>query len=119
MRRLEAATSRLEDIASSAIEGQPQPVAGDKSITTNGVSATTPSEGMAAVIAGTVTSQSVTPTPSPSPSANATSSPVPVAKEELPEAVAEFDVLINGDLKAYHELSKTSAVGGLLGEQVG
>lgn len=103
VRRLEAATSRLEDIASSALDGEQQPKA-------NGV----PTSSTGAAAAGP-TSQMVTPTPSVSaPSGQAAAPP----KEELPQMIEDFDVLINGDLKAYHELSKGSSIGGLLGEQV-
>ncbi|KIW08720.1 uncharacterized protein PV09_00663 [Verruconis gallopava] len=105
IKRLEAATSRLEDIASSAFEGQ---IEKSQDATANGVLAS----GIAA--AGTVGSHTSTST------ANITQAPTPVAaapKEELPAIVEEFDNLIKPDLKAYHELSKSPAIGGLLGEQ--
>jgi adenylyl cyclase-associated protein len=97
VRRLEAATSRLEDIASSALEGQPPP-------TTNGVLGVPSTSSGAA--AGVSTSQTGTPPPAPT------------VKEELPQSIEDFDVLIDGDLKTYHELSKAATIGGLLGDQV-
>lgn len=100
--RLEAATSRLEDIATSSAPDNALP-------TTNGVSAGTPSG--PAVVA--TNSQALTPTPSATPG-----SPIPKVVEELPAMLEDFDGLINGDLKAYHELSKAPAIGGLIGEQV-
>jgi adenylyl cyclase-associated protein len=86
--RLEAATSRLEDIASSTAGLEVPP-------NTNGA----PSA-----------SAAVVPVPTPSP-------PVP-AKEELPPMIVDFDTLIYGDVKAYHTLSTAKGIGGLLGEQV-
>jgi hypothetical protein len=86
--RLEAATSRLEDIASSTAGIElPQ--------STNGA----PSP-----------SAAVVPAPPQAP-------PVP-AKEELPPMIEDFDTLIRGDVKAYHTLSTSKSIGGLLGEQV-
>jgi adenylyl cyclase-associated protein len=106
IRRLEAATSRLEDIASSSVDGQTTPgksVPGAQATTTNGVPAV-PAIGVGG-------SQDASPS---------TATPVPAeAKEELPQLVEDFDALINGDLKAYHELSKAPSIDKLLGEQVG
>jgi adenylyl cyclase-associated protein len=117
VRRLEAATSRLEDIASSALEGAPAAIAAATTATsttsTNGV----PSTPSGVAVAGTATSQAATPTPS----VTAPPTPAPAAaqpKEELPQSIEDFDALVNGDLKAYHELSKAPSIGGLLGEQV-
>lgn len=88
--RLEAATSRLEDIASSTVglDLPPNP---------NG----TPSP-----------SAAVVPVP-----AQARALPVP-PKEDLPPLIVDFDTLINGDVKTYHTLSTGKSIGGLLGEQV-
>lgn len=87
--RLEAATSRLEDIASSTVglEVPPNP---------NG--APSPS-------AAVVPVQAKAPPPVP-------------PKEELPPSIVDFDTLIYGDVKAYHNLSTAKSIGGLLGEQV-
>ena len=87
--RLEAATSRLEDIASSAFpngEGQ------------NGVPGDTNASG-----AGVATSSDRTP---------------PQAKpaDSLPPVVGAFDELIDSDLKAYVVLSQQ--LGGVVAEQV-
>ncbi|KAE9968586.1 hypothetical protein BLS_002350 [Venturia inaequalis] len=95
IKRLEAATSRLEDIASSTVglEVPPNP---------NG--APSPS---AAVVPVPV------PVPVPAP---AKAPPVP-PKEDLPPSIIDFDILIYGDVKAYHALSTQKSIGGLLGEQ--
>ena len=112
MRRLEAATSRLEDIASSSFDGTATPrsnkggpaaAAGSTAAAVNGV--TSPMGG--AIVAST--SQDATPTPSK----------VEEPKEELPQAIEDFDALINGDLKAFHSLSKTGSIDKILLEQVG
>ncbi|QDS70631.1 hypothetical protein FKW77_000735 [Venturia effusa] len=87
--RLEAATSRLEDIAASTVglevpqepNGAPSPSA-----------AVLPAQAKAAP-------------------------PVP-PKEELPSSIVDFDTLIYGDVKAYHTLSTADSIGGVLGEQV-
>lgn len=86
--RLEAATSRLEDIASSTVglEVLPNP---------NGA----PSRSAAVV------------------PVQAEAPPVP-PKEELPPLIVDFDTLIYGDVKAYYTLSTAKSIGGLLGEQV-
>jgi adenylyl cyclase-associated protein len=87
--RLEAATSRLEDIASSTAGLEIAP-------NTNGAPST---------------AAAVVPVPAPS--------SAPPAKEELPSMIEDFDTLIYGDVKAYHTLSTGKSIGGLLGEQVG
>lgn len=103
MRRLEAATSRLEDIASSSFDGSTTPAskAGGEAAATNGVPSGT--------AVGVLTTQDTTAT---------SSAPAAPPKEELPQSVEDFDTLINGDLKAYHELSKAPSIDKLLGEQV-
>lgn len=97
--RLEAATSRLEDIASSA---QPfeSPAAGHHG---------GPSDGSLAV-----PSQNQRGVQTPSGSTPGASSTQP--QEPLPESIEDFDTLINGDLKAYNDLSQ--ALGGVIAEQV-
>lgn len=88
VRRLEAATSRLEDIASSAFpNGESAPAA-----TSNGAQ----SPGPAAKLAG---STSTTPTPKP-----------PV--ESAPPAIEAFDAMVDTELKTWLELS------GMLGEVI-
>ncbi|TLD38853.1 adenylyl cyclase-associated protein [Venturia nashicola] len=89
IKRLEAATSRLEDIASSTVglDVPPNP---------NGA----PSP-----------SAAVVPVPT-----EAKAPPVP-PKEDLPPSIVDFDTLIFGDVKAYHTLSTQSSIGGLLREQ--
>lgn len=103
MRRLEAATSRLEDIASSAFDGELPPKTDTNGAATNGVPATS----IDGALLGR-TSQEATPVPS------IAQEPV---KEELPASVEDFDTLLNGDLKSYHELSKSGTLDKLLGEQ--
>jgi adenylyl cyclase-associated protein len=83
--RLEAATSRLEDIASSAASFE-QP-------TTNGAAAAASSS-------------------TPAPAQPAKEAP----KEELPQSIEDFDVLLKGDVKAWVDLS--TALGGMVAEQV-
>lgn len=85
--RLEAATSRLEDIASS----------------TAGIEVPQNQNGAPSPSAAVVPVQAAPPVP---------------PKEEFPPMIIDFDTLINGDVKAYHTLSKTKPIGGLLGEQV-
>jgi hypothetical protein len=101
--RLEAATSRLEDIASSAAEG-PTPTsatAGPASRSIAGAASAAPS------ING-----DVTPTQGPPPK-----SAIPEPAVELPQTVQDFDTLMNEDLKPFKEISEK--VGGLVAEQVG
>ena len=88
--RLEAATSRLEDIASATIE-PPKP---------NG---TTPPSAPAA-----------TPLPRSIP---AVAEPVKPKAEPLPESVEDFDSFINGPVKKFITLSDD--LGGALAQQVG
>lgn len=93
--RLEAATSRLEDIASSAGEGEGEPNA-------NGTpKAPAPSEkGVPAAAAG-VAAAGAHPTPK---------------KDLLPPMIEDFDALVQGDLKEYVNLS--NGLLSLLAEQV-
>ncbi|KAF2093337.1 hypothetical protein NA57DRAFT_69130 [Rhizodiscina lignyota] len=88
IKRLEAATSRLEDIASSS--EQPAP-------TTNGTTTTAATSGPSAP-------QSQSPAPAKEP-----------PKEELPQSIEDFDTLLNGDVKAWTDLS--TAFGGVIAEQ--
>jgi len=99
--RLEAATSRLEDIASSAHEDQaPQ---ASRSIAPSG-STTTTTNGE---------SQSAAPRAQAAPPAKL---PLPEQTIELPESVQAFDTMMNEDLKPFVDLSEK--VGGLVAEQV-
>jgi len=87
--RLEAATSRLEDMASSAIE-LPK---------TNGT-------------APQLTAAAVSTPPASAPSAKTPSTPLP---EPLPESVEEFDTFLSGPLKKFVNLS--DELGGPVAEQ--
>jgi adenylyl cyclase-associated protein len=107
MRRLEAATSRLEDIASSSFDGS----------TTPSKSAATTTNGVPAIVGGPAGVVGATGSQDASPGTATPAAPVEV-KEELPQLVEDFDALVNGDLKAYHELSKAPSIDKLLGEQV-
>jgi len=89
--RLEAATSRLEDIASSTIEPQKS----------NGTSPAPPPAPVAA------------PLPPPTPSVAET---VKAKAEPLPESVEEFDAFLDGAVKKYVTLSEE--LGGPVAQQV-
>jgi hypothetical protein len=91
--RLEAATSRLEDIASSTASLDAPPA----SATSNG-STSAPST----AIPPAPSAQSLTPTPS--------------SAASLPRSVEEFDALVNNDVKGYINLSQE--LGGSIAEQV-
>ena len=91
--RLEAATSRLEDMV---------PNMSDASTITNGVS---PGQTQSLVTSKSVDSNRIA---SPSPSA-------PV--ETLPPAIDDFDALINSDVETFVNVSEE--IGGLVAEQVG
>jgi len=88
--RLEAATSRLEDIASATIES-PKP---------NGASPHSP--------------PAAAPLPPPIPSV---AEPVKPKADPLPESVEDFDSFINGTVKKFLTLS--DELGGPLAQQVG
>ncbi|KAL1903011.1 suppressor of rasval19 [Sporothrix stenoceras] len=100
IKRLEAATARLEDIASSTIE-LPQAVPGlQQSIAspaTGESSVSTPSAATTAAVAA--------------PKAAPTTTPA----EPLPEIIEEFDVFLNGAVAKFVELSNKR--GGLVAEQ--
>ncbi|KAK0745031.1 adenylyl cyclase-associated protein [Apiosordaria backusii] len=101
IKRLEAATSRLEDIAQSAIDLES--------------AAQTPP-----VTSSTTTPQSSTPAPSaraavvPPPPPPAPKAPAPV-KEELPEAVEEFNKFITNVVEKWVKLSEE--IGGAVADQ--
>ncbi|KJR84641.1 adenylyl cyclase-associated protein (cap) [Sporothrix schenckii 1099-18] len=101
IKRLEAATARLEDIASSTIE-LPQAV-----------------PGLQRSIASPEAGGSSISTPSTAPSASATAaaaSKAPAVPDEpLPELIEEFDVFLNGAVAKFVELSNKR--GGLVAEQ--
>lgn len=87
-RRLEAATSRLEDMATSVDASHPSTVAA-----IHGANAATPG------------GQPVAPTPPPAPT-----------PEPLPRTVEEFDKIIDEDVKAF--VTASEKIGGLVEEQV-
>ena len=91
--RLEAATSRLEDIASSTIE-IPQAVP---------------------ALQETLASPTGSKVGSPTPSAPAPSSGPATAEEPLPESIEDFDAFLNSSVAKYSKLSE--ALGGLIAEQ--
>jgi adenylyl cyclase-associated protein len=99
--RLEAATSRLEDIASSASTYE-----GDA--TTNGApkAPATAGKGVPEAAAG-VAAAGASPTPK---------SLAP--KPSLPPMIEDYDKNVLGDLKEYEKLSAGSTLGGLVSEQV-
>ena len=94
--RLEAATTRLEDIASSTIE-LPQASSSPKDSATlaSGASA--------------ISTPPSAPTPAAAP-------PPPVVQEPVPESIEEFDGFINNSVAKYAKIS--NAIGGLIAEQV-
>lgn len=101
--RLEAATSRLEDIASSAQTlGEEQGAAPQA----NGAS-TTAASTTNAPPAAAVTGAAGTP--------KAASSAAP-AEPEIPQSIQDFDALIKGELKQFTDLSEQ--IGGIVAEQV-
>lgn len=93
VRRLEAATSRLEDIAGSAQEA-PQ-----------AARSTAPLAAAPSIDGGAT------------PSAPPTKIDIPEKAIELPETVQAFDIMMNEDLRPFADLSEK--VGGLVAEQVG
>ena len=86
IRRLEAATSRLEDIASSSQSLEQQ---GAQQNVAAGVGSISQSPQEAASKAGTREGSTGT-----------------VVRESLPPAIEDMDALINGDVKAFVESSK-------------
>lgn len=99
--RLEAATSRLEDIASSTIP--PPPSDAPDAPKSNGVNPPT--------------QQAIATLPSPPPPTIVQAPAInEVVKEPIPESVAEFDNFIQGAVKRYVNLS--DEIGGVVAEQV-
>lgn len=94
--RLEAATSRLEDIATSTIE-LPQAIPGLQ-------------QSVASPSASTPLTSTPAPTPAPAPPA-----PKPTPVEPLPESIEEFDAFINTSVGKFAKISKD--LGGLIAEQ--
>ncbi|KAF2401986.1 hypothetical protein EJ06DRAFT_529125 [Trichodelitschia bisporula] len=90
IKRLEAATSRLEDIASSASSFDP------------------------ATGANSTPGPAASPAPS-TPGIAVTAAAPPKPAENLPPSIEDFDVLMRGDLKTYVDHSE--AIGGLVAEQ--
>lgn len=105
MRRLEAATSRLEDIASSVDNTSNAPAGGAAGLTgaARGPEASTSS-------AAAQSQTAITPVPVPEPHSQ------PVQAEPLPKQVEEFDDLIDTDVNAFVEAA--NKVGGLVEQQV-
>jgi adenylyl cyclase-associated protein len=99
--RLEAATSRLEDIASSAASYE-----GDAA--TNGAppAPASSAKGVPSA-AASVAAAGASPTPKPVP-----------AKVDLPPMIEEFDSTVLAELQKFEKLSNTPTLGGLVGEQV-
>lgn len=99
LRRLEAATSRLEDIASS----------------------TSPPDGVkpgtnAAAVSRTASLNGDGPTPTQALHPQATQQSKAVSDPDLPPAIADFDTMIKDDLAPFSDLS--SKLGGVIDEQV-
>jgi adenylyl cyclase-associated protein len=103
IRRLEAATSRLEDIASATIE-PPQADRGAPAI----ASAHPPTSAPTGPLP---------PAPGAAVGASAVKTRGPSLAPLLPQAVEEFDLFITGPLKKFVNLS--DEVGGAVAEQVG
>ncbi|KAA8573333.1 hypothetical protein EYC84_003820 [Monilinia fructicola] len=100
IKRLEAATSRLEDIASSTIP--PPPSDAPDAPKSNGVNPPT--------------QQAIATLPSPPPPTIVQAPAInEVVKEPIPESVAEFDNFIQGAVKRYVNLS--DEIGGVVAEQ--
>jgi len=104
LRRLEAATARLEDIASSVVE-LPQAVPALQQ------SVVPPPSGASNLSTSAATSSATTPaavrSPAPAPA------PPP---EPVPESIEEFDNFIEQSVQKYANISK--GIGGLIAEQV-
>ncbi|KAJ4407130.1 suppressor of rasval19 [Gnomoniopsis sp. IMI 355080] len=99
IKRLEAATSRLEDIASSAVE-IPQAVPGIQ-------------ETLASPIA--TSTKGVSNAPTPPAAVAAATGPAGAADEPLPESIEDFDVFLKTSIDRYAKLSQQ--LGGLIAEQ--
>ncbi|KAK3390978.1 adenylate cyclase associated N terminal-domain-containing protein [Podospora didyma] len=98
IKRLEAATSRLEDIASSTIE-LPQAVPGIQHT-------------LASPLSGTSAAAS----PAPAPSAAPPPPPAPKAPvEPLPESIEEYDAFLGQSVEKF--IKNSDAIGGLVAEQ--
>ena len=102
IRRLEAATSRLEDIASSAQTFEQPSSAGHHGGPSDGSSLTVPSPGQMGLQTPTASSPGVSQGQLAEPS---------------PQSINDFNTLLRGDLQAYRDLS--NAIGGVVAEQVG
>lgn len=99
LERLEAATSRLEDIASSAVE-IPQAVPGIQ-------------ETLASPIA--TSTKGVSNAPTPPAAVAAATAPAGAADEPLPESIEDFDAFLKTSVDKYAKLSQQ--LGGLIAEQ--
>ena len=106
IKRLEAATARLEDIASSTIE-LPQAVPALQETLAS------PQSGIsAASTPAAAASSAQTPAPSPAPAPPAPPAP---PQEPVPESIEEFDAFINQSVRKYAKLSDD--IGGVIAEQ--
>ena len=108
MRRLEAATSRLEDIASSVDSTSNAPAGG--AIGAAGLTGAARGPEASTSSAAAQSQTTITPVPVPE------SHPQPVQAEPLPKQVEEFDDLIDTDVNAFVEAA--TKVGGLVEQQV-
>lgn len=99
LERLEAATSRLEDIASSAVE-IPQAIPGIQ-------------ETLASPIA--TSTKGVSNAPTPPAAVAAATGPAGAADEPLPESIEDFDLFLKASVERYAKLSQQ--LGGLIAEQ--
>ncbi|KAI2635394.1 adenylate cyclase associated N terminal-domain-containing protein [Xylaria nigripes] len=102
IKRLEAATTRLEDIASSTIE-LPQAVP----VLSKSITLPPDQSGGATPLASASSSASV--------AASTAASPMPAPQDPLPEAIEEFDNFINQSVAKY--IKASDKLGGLIAEQ--
>jgi len=98
--RLEAATSRLEDIASSSLP----------------LDAATPDSHHNAADGSSLAAPSQTQRSLQTPAGSTPGASQTQLQEPLPHSIEDFDTLLHGDLKAYNDLSQS--LGGLIAEQV-
>jgi len=99
--RLEAATSRLEDIASSSLPHDATTPDGHHADATEN----------SALLAASQNQRSQQTSSGSTPGASQTQ-----LQEPLPHSIEDFDTLLHGDLKAYYDLSQS--LDGLIAEQV-
>ena len=102
VRRLEAATSRLEDIASSAQSFEQPSSTGHHGGPPDVSSLAGASQGQMGL---------------QQPSGATPGAPQAKLAEPLPQSITDFNTLLRGDLQTYRDLSE--ALGGVVAEQVG